>query len=400
MAIKKKNAKKKVVRKKATKKRTAKKVVKRKATKKVAKKKKTVKKTTKKRAVVSKTVKKQIASTSKKASKALKHNTKQDAEISKLQDEVLKLQGKGKGKTKKKVNSKRISEYNLFIRKQIKAGYSFTKAVKEWNRYQALMAKDKRRPSAYNQFIGSQMRLGKTFLQSVALWKLAKAGKLGRKGTTRTVEKIKYKTRTVKSKPTVIIKKVRSKPTVVEKIKYRTRTVKSKPEIIVRKVRSKPTVVEKIKYKTRTVKVKSEPKVITKIKYRTKEVPSKPKVITKIKYRTKTIKVPGATKTKILKQSIDYDRIWNMFSNALSERSKTETKKVSTTEIKTGALIDMEDVAFRVVQTYFKEIARFGFKKRLTLDEIIDAYFYALARVKRNNDIVAEARARQIGVKR
>jgi len=148
------------------------------------------------------------------------------------------------------------------------------------------------------------------------------------------------------------------------------------------------------------VKVPSEPKVITKVKYRTKEVPSKPRVITKIKYRTKEVKVPGATKTKIVKQSVDYDRIWNMFSTALAERAKTETKKVSTTEIKTGSIIDIEDVAFRVVQTYFKEIARFGFKKRLTLDEIIDSYFYALARVKRNEDLAAEARARQIGVKR
>ncbi|MBT4192469.1 MAG: hypothetical protein HOE11_04125 [Candidatus Diapherotrites archaeon] len=370
MAVKKK----KVVRK------PVKKAVKKKTTKQVVKKK--VVKATKK-VTVSKTVKKQIATNKKKTAKALKHNTKQDSEISKLQEEVAKLQGKGK-KTKKKVNSKRISEYNLFIRKQIKAGFSFVKAVKEWNRYQALMAKDKRRPSAYNQFIGSQMRLGKTFLQSVALWKLAKAGKLGRKGTTRTVEKIKYKTRTIKSKPTIIVKKVRSKPTVVEKIKYKTRTVK---------VPSEPTVVTKIKYRTK--EVPSTPKVITKIKYRTKEVPSKPKVITKIKYRTKTVKVPVESKSKVVRQTIDYAKLRDVLAG-----TKTKTETISKTDIKTAMAADDEEIAFRIVQTYFKEIARFGFKKRLTLDEILDAYVYALARVKRNEAVAVEERVRRAGMKK
>ena len=387
MAVKKK----KVVRK------PVKKAVKKKTTKQVVKKK--VVKATKK-VTVSKTVKKQIATNKKKTAKALKHNTKQDSEISKLQEEVAKLQGKGK-KTKKKVNSKRISEYNLFIRKQIKAGFSFVKAVKEWNRYQALMAKDKRRPSAYNQFIGSQMRLGKTFLQSVALWKLAKAGKLGRKGTTRTVEKIKYKTRTIKSKPTIIVKKVRSKPTVVEKIKYKTRTVKvpSEPTVVTKikyrtkEVPSKPKVITKIKYRTK--EVPSTPKVITKIKYRTKEVPSKPKVITKIKYRTKTVKVPVESKSKVVRQTIDYAKLRDVLAG-----TKTKTETISKTDIKTAMAADDEEIAFRIVQTYFKEIARFGFKKRLTLDEILDAYVYALARVKRNEAVAVEERVRRAGMKK
>ncbi|MCX6803123.1 MAG: hypothetical protein NTY48_00980 [Candidatus Diapherotrites archaeon] len=34
------------------------------------------------------------------------------------------------------------------------------------------------------------------------------------------------------------------------------------------------------------------------------------------------------------------------------------------------------------MQTYFIEVARLGLKRRLTLDEIIDAYFYSLVRVK------------------
>ncbi len=210
--------------KKATKKKVIKKAAKKKVVKKTTKRPtvKVVKKTVVKKTVVSKTVKKQIASNKKSTKRALKHNVKQDTEISKLKAEVARLAGKGKVKGKKKVNSKRVSEYNLFIRKQIKAGYTFIQAVKEWNKYQTLMSKDKRRPSAYNQFIGSQMRLGKSFKESVRLWKLAKAGKLGRKGTTKTITK-------------TVTKRIKSKP----KVKYVTRNVKTKPII---------------KYKTRVVR--------------------------------------------------------------------------------------------------------------------------------------------------
>jgi len=44
-----------------------------------------------------------------------------------------------------------------------------------------------------------------------------------------------------------------------------------------------------------------------------------------------------------------------------------------------------EEMAFRVVKLYFEEIARLGFKRRLDLDAIINAYFYALARLERKD---------------
>ena len=376
MATKKKTfgAKKKAVKsaKKAVKKKVVKKAAK-KAAKKAVTKRPTVKvvnTTVVKKTAVSKTVKKQMASTKKSAKKANVKNVAQDVEIAKLKEEVAKLQGKGKVKGKKKVNSKRVSEYNLFIRKQITSGYTFIQAVKEWNRYQALMSKDKRRPSAYNQFIGSQMRLGKTFLQAVALWKLAKAGTLGKKGTTRTITKTEYKTRTI-----------RSKPKVVEKIKYKTRTIQAKPEIKyrTRTIQAKP----EIKYRTRTKTVEAKPKIV----YKTKTVKSKPQIV----YRTRTVKAPVESKTKVVQQEIDYAKLGQLMAMAVSS---TKSKSISVTDIKQAVEADEEEVAFKIVQTYFKEIARFGFKKRLTLDEIINAYLYSLARVKRqehNSASVAEA---------
>ncbi len=44
-----------------------------------------------------------------------------------------------------------------------------------------------------------------------------------------------------------------------------------------------------------------------------------------------------------------------------------------------------EEVAYRLVKLYFEEIARMGFKRKLDLDAIINAYFYALSRLKRKD---------------
>ena len=41
-----------------------------------------------------------------------------------------------------------------------------------------------------------------------------------------------------------------------------------------------------------------------------------------------------------------------------------------------------EEVAFRIVRLYFEEIARFGFKRSLDLDQIINSYFYTLNKLK------------------
>ena len=102
--------------------------------------------------VESKTVDKKIKVAKKVVKKEIKkenvRNTKQDLDIAKLQAEVEKLK-------KKKVKSGHVSEYNFFIRKQIKSGLTFIRATKEWSKYKALQTKRSRKSSAYNQFIGS-----------------------------------------------------------------------------------------------------------------------------------------------------------------------------------------------------------------------------------------------------
>ena len=41
-----------------------------------------------------------------------------------------------------------------------------------------------------------------------------------------------------------------------------------------------------------------------------------------------------------------------------------------------------EEIAARLVRMYFKEIARLGYKRSLSLDETINAYYYALSRLQ------------------
>jgi hypothetical protein len=328
----KKKALKKATKKKNSKKKTTikKKTVKKKNTKKqTITKKKTSKKNSKKNNINSKTTKvpKKI---SKQVSANKKKDVSQDKEIAKLRKEVNVL----KKTNKKKVNPKRLTQYNLFVRKQIKSGLTFEQAVKEWNKFKKLETKQKRKPTAYNQFIGSQMKLGKTFTQSVALWKLAKSGKLGKKGTTKTITKTKYRTRTVQSKPKVIVKRIKSKPKIIEKIKYRTRTKK----------------------------------------------------------------VPTKKKTSVQKKDINYDKLKEMFSQTIKESNSNI--KISEKEIRHAVEANDEDIAFKIVQTYFKELARFGFKKQLTLDEVIDGYLYSLAKVKKQEgkDFGVSQRVRKSGL--
>lgn len=43
---------------------------------------------------------------------------------------------------------------------------------------------------------------------------------------------------------------------------------------------------------------------------------------------------------------------------------------------------DDEMMAFKIVTLYFEEIARLGFKRKLDLDAIMNAYFYSMARLR------------------
>lgn len=45
-----------------------------------------------------------------------------------------------------------------------------------------------------------------------------------------------------------------------------------------------------------------------------------------------------------------------------------------------------EETAVQLVKLYFEEVARLGFKRKMDLDAIINAYMYALKRLKRKDE--------------
>ena len=55
-----------------------------------------------------------------------------------------------------------------------------------------------------------------------------------------------------------------------------------------------------------------------------------------------------------------------------------------------------EEVAARLIEVYFREIARLGFKRSLSLDEVINAYYYALSRLRRREAEMKEILKRVI----
>lgn len=48
-----------------------------------------------------------------------------------------------------------------------------------------------------------------------------------------------------------------------------------------------------------------------------------------------------------------------------------------------------EEIALRIVKLYFEEIARIGVKRNLTLDSILNAYFYTLHKLKNKKSEIA-----------
>lgn len=341
-------------------------------------------------------------------------NVKQDAEIKILRAELDKLK-------KMKKNARYVSEYNLFIKRQIKSGLTFLQAAKQWHKYNALRTSTKRRPSAYNQFIGSQMRIGKTFKQAVILWNLAKKGKLGRKGETKI--KIRIKKIRVKSKPKIIVVKEKQKSRKPSQktvfVKERTPNINiyvDKTRVKSRPRRKKATVKKKVPsvkiyINKRRVKTKKPRKrapgtkiyiknIIGKTKKPRKRAPG-----TKI-YIKNVLGKPRKTRKSIIivrrkapKVNISIDSL-NVFETALKRmiesNNERNERQIEIIKEKLGNMptpsiavstadyeVPEEETTFRLVQLYFKDFVRHGRKIRFSLDEIIDSYLYILAKSRK-----------------
>lgn len=58
--------------------------------------------------------------------------------------------------------------------------------------------------------------------------------------------------------------------------------------------------------------------------------------------------------------------------------------------------LSKEEVAARIVGIYFKEVARLGFKRSLSLDETMNSYYYVLSRLGNPKECIEEVRRKVV----
>ncbi|MFA6269428.1 MAG: hypothetical protein WCW13_04225 [archaeon] len=202
--------------------------------------------------------------------------------------------------------------------------------------------------SEYNFFIRKQILLGRSFLQAVKEWN-------------------KYKALQSKNK----------------------RRPSAYNQFIGSQMRLGKTFIQAVALwklaKAGTLGKKGKTRTITKTITKTRTIKSKPK----IQYRNRTRTIIKSAKaqpmrrtvTRIVSSAPSFDM--NSLREVLS--STVSSSSISKSDLKEALSSDNEEIAFKLVQTYFIEVARLGFKRQLTLDEIINAYLYALARVRRQS---------------
>jgi histone H1/5 len=246
---------------------------------------------------------------------------KLDAELEKLHKDMQNL--KAKGKTKKQ-----LSEYNLFVGRQLKAGRTFAQAVRLWKRSQA-----------------ATKTLKKKHVVKPALKKA-----VARKPV---VSLKKAKRKPSKKKP---IKKVVKKKLVKKKAKARNVKIKKVKRTIIRKkiVRRKPSISRRV------VSVKTVRPIVLE-----KDVFSQEKL--------------EALATKIAEKQASALR--SIVGGSQKSFTRSTSTKVSTNA--DDEELSDEELALSLTSLYFKEIAQLGFKRGLELDAVINAYLYSLSRIKR-----------------
>ncbi|MBN1941508.1 MAG: hypothetical protein JW772_04995 [Candidatus Diapherotrites archaeon] len=355
------------------------------------------------------------------AKKSAKTDASLKSELAKLKQDVSNLQ------KKPKVKKRMVNEYNLFMRKQLRSGRTFKQAVLAWNRFKKLQSKKK--PSAYNSFMASQLKQGRSFKEAVALWK-----KFGRESPA-TFVRTTALARTISPKKRKPAKKQVAKKKPVRKAKKRKparKRSKPKRKTIVRTkikrviVRPKPI----IKYRTRVVekpvaapvvekpivlpaprpeetamiheaKTIEKEKILEKIKEIEKSVPEKEDVSAEMAL----LKAASRKDRKLLKDlehGLPVEELANRLlsvyfedlarkgfkrSITLEELVKVYTHLLERLEVRLGnpkkSLLHEEEVAYRIVKLYFLELANHGLKRTMSIDELTDAYFFVLNRINK-----------------
>ncbi len=237
-----------------------------------------------------------------------------------------------------------LSDYQRFMKIQIKKGLSFKQAAKLWTKQKKQLAKKNKKRTAYNIFISMQLKQGKTMKQAIVAWN-----------------------------------RLKNPP------KKRKRPVKKKP------VRKKP--VKKRVVKRKTVKRKT-----------VKRKPVKRKLVKRTLVKKRVLGSSISRPRTIVRQSFPEGRLAGLVEAAVKRVRSEETKKarisketiLRKTVSGSVSVFGDEELALKMIDVYFSEVARHGLKRKLTLDEVVNSYFYTLTRIQRK-DVELSATKEMIG---
>ena len=239
---------------------------------------------------------------------------KQKAELKKLAEDVSSLKKKG-------LKKKQLSEYNLFIKRQLIQGRTFLQAVRLWKRQQKA-TKSLRRKTV------------KKVSNPVKKKTVKKVLRPAKKKIVKKVVKIKRK----------------AKKLVVKKKKIAGPSLKKKPKAMPR--------VSSVKKVIRTIRRHSLGAVVP-----NEQLKSLAEQITGLEKKL------GSSQMHVSQNTTS-----PFFLDMLGSVSSEGAHDVSD-----------EEIALKLASLYFREVARLGFKRSLELDSVINSYFYALARIRRKD---------------
>ncbi|MBS3061161.1 MAG: hypothetical protein J4215_01100 [Candidatus Diapherotrites archaeon] len=363
-------------------------------------------------------VSKATTATADKVAKVAAKTTKINADLQKLKESLA-------SQRKTKTPKKQLNEYNLFMRRQLNEGKTFNQAVNLWKRLRKveggkLLVKTrtktvvktvkvadkkqqahltrlqkeldslskkktpKKQLNEYNLFMRRQLNDGKTFPQAVRLWKQVKQVEKG---------KLPTKTRTVTK---TIVKRVPSKPKIVTRVK---RIVKTKPVIqyktkveqvkvrdpeLEKQVVEKEGALQRLRFETEKQRLEHHSMVESLQQRHESDLTSERQ---KRELELLAEQQRAAEESTRLRQELEREIVKLKGDLALAHQSFEEKSRALQKamrvppSVRSSGEVPPERVAHLVLETFFGEISHVGFKRGLSLDDVVNAYFYALAQV-------------------
>lgn len=334
---------------------------------------------------------KKSVKTQKKIGSVLKRTVDQSKKVN---SELSKLKTAMADMRKRKTPRKQLNEYNLFMRRQLNEGKTFNQSVQLWNRLRKV--EEGKLP------VKTKTKI-KTVIKKVRVKSKAPAPK--------TI--VKYKTRTkVVRKPAVkeaVLSTAMSD--LAEKVAWETaqKMQSQHPEVPLSRLEALAQKVARETVQQLPSKEDPSPAVLQalaeKVAFETvKQLPVKDSSPSSVALQDLAEKVVRETLDQLpAKESAPSQAVLdqlaervalqvndkvkkNLWAEKVSSSKTVHSEQTSSgTEAGLSIMQDLpsEEMAYRMVKVYFEELARTGFKRQMSLDDLVDAFLYSWYRVEK-----------------